>query len=69
MIWFKYLVLFVKGESEAQEIQSREEEVKAASTRTIKTKLILIMVWRKLIRNPNTYACLFGLMWSAISFR
>ncbi|KAE8723986.1 Auxin efflux carrier component 1 [Hibiscus syriacus] len=33
------------------------------------TRLILIMVWRKLIRNPNTYSSLIGLIWSLISFR
>ncbi|XP_056164707.1 auxin efflux carrier component 3-like [Syzygium oleosum] len=31
--------------------------------------LILIMVWRKLIRNPNTYSSLVGLAWSLIAFR
>ncbi|KAK4749133.1 hypothetical protein SAY87_026582 [Trapa incisa] len=35
----------------------------------VMTKLILIMVWRKLIRNPNTYSSLFGLTWSLVSFR
>nr|WIC44217.1 auxin efflux carrier [Cyrtomium guizhouense] len=32
-------------------------------------KLILQMVARKLIRNPNTYASLIGVTWSLISFR
>nr|AAN71616.1 PIN-like protein [Gossypium hirsutum] len=32
------------------------------------TRLIIIMVWRKLIRNPNTYSSLRGLTWSLISF-
>ncbi|GAU38014.1 hypothetical protein TSUD_205540 [Trifolium subterraneum] len=32
------------------------------------TKLILTMVWRKLIRNPNTYASFIGLVWSLVSF-
>lgn len=36
---------------------------------SVMTRLILIMVWRKLIRNPNTYSSLFGLVWSLISFR
>ncbi|KAI5415120.1 hypothetical protein KIW84_040539 [Lathyrus oleraceus] len=30
---------------------------------TVMAKLILIMVWRKLIRNPNTYASVLGLVW------
>ncbi|KAG6525301.1 hypothetical protein ZIOFF_015256 [Zingiber officinale] len=27
------------------------------------------MVWRKLIRNPNTYSSLIGLIWSLVAFR
>ncbi|XP_072997868.1 probable auxin efflux carrier component 1b [Typha latifolia] len=36
---------------------------------SVMTRLILIMVWRKLIRNPNTYSSLFGLVWSLVSYR
>ncbi|GER44646.1 auxin efflux carrier family protein [Striga asiatica] len=36
---------------------------------SVVTRLILIMVWRKLIRNPNTYSSLIGLIWSLVSFR
>ncbi|CAA6665479.1 unnamed protein product [Spirodela intermedia] len=36
---------------------------------SVMTRLILIMVWRKLIRNPNTYSSLVGLTWSLIAFR
>ncbi|KAF8399008.1 hypothetical protein HHK36_014875 [Tetracentron sinense] len=36
---------------------------------SVMTRLILIMVWRKLIRNPNTYSSLIGLVWSLISYR
>ncbi|KAJ6351013.1 hypothetical protein OIU78_007021 [Salix suchowensis] len=36
---------------------------------SVMTRLILIMVWRKLIRNPNTYSSLIGLTWSLIAFR
>ncbi|KAF8407667.1 hypothetical protein HHK36_006802 [Tetracentron sinense] len=36
---------------------------------SVMTRLILIMVWRKLIRNPNTYSSLIGLVWSLIEFR
>ncbi|KAM0862502.1 hypothetical protein ACQ4PT_045212 [Festuca glaucescens] len=32
-------------------------------------RLILTMVWRRLIRNPNTYASVVGLTWSLIEFR
>lgn len=36
---------------------------------SVMTRLILIMVWRKLIRNPNTYSSLLGLIWSLVSYR
>ncbi|KAJ9549084.1 hypothetical protein OSB04_021627 [Centaurea solstitialis] len=36
---------------------------------TIMIRLILVTVWRKLIRNPNTYASILGLIWSLVSFR
>uniref|UniRef100_A0A7N0UGY3 Auxin efflux carrier component n=1 Tax=Kalanchoe fedtschenkoi TaxID=63787 RepID=A0A7N0UGY3_KALFE len=36
---------------------------------SVMTRLILIMVWRKLIRNPNTYASIIGFVWSLIHFR
>jgi len=32
-------------------------------------RLILIVVGRKLSRNPNTYSSLLGLLWSLISFK
>uniref|UniRef100_A0A0E0L636 Auxin efflux carrier component n=1 Tax=Oryza punctata TaxID=4537 RepID=A0A0E0L636_ORYPU len=32
-------------------------------------RLILTTVWRRLIRNPNSYASLVGLTWSLIAFR
>lgn len=36
---------------------------------SVMTKLILVMVWRKLIRNPNTYSSILGIAWSLISSR
>ncbi|KAF9597816.1 hypothetical protein IFM89_021901 [Coptis chinensis] len=36
---------------------------------SVMSRLILIMVWRKLIRNPNTYSSLIGLTWSLVSYR
>lgn len=46
--------------------QSRPTSMPPAS---VMTRLILIMVWRKLIRNPNTYSSLIGLTWSLVSFK
>ncbi|EXB69090.1 Auxin efflux carrier component 1 [Morus notabilis] len=42
---------------------------KAMPPTSVMTRLILIMVWRKLIRNPNTYSSLIGLIWSLVSFK
>lgn len=36
---------------------------------SVMTRLILIMVWRKLIRNPNTYSSLIGVIWSLVACR
>lgn len=36
---------------------------------SVMVRLTLSMVWRNLVRNPNTYASFFGLVWSLISFR
>lgn len=52
------------GNDEAD--QNKNHRMPPAS---VMTRLILIMVWRKLIRNPNTYSSLLGLIWSLVSFR
>ena len=44
-------------------------KAKVMPSTSVITRLILIMVWRKLIRNPNTYSSLIGLTWSLVSFR
>lgn len=50
----------------APDVSAKPPTMPAAS---VMTRLILIMVWRKLIRNPNTYSSLLGLIWSLVSFR
>ncbi|KAL6001620.1 Peptidyl-prolyl cis-trans isomerase NIMA-interacting protein 1 [Asimina triloba] len=45
------------------------EKGKAMPPASVMTRLILIMVWRKLIRNPNTYSSLVGIIWSLVSFK
>ncbi|GMY19578.1 probable auxin efflux carrier component 1b [Fagus crenata] len=47
-------------------VDSKQTSMPPAS---VMTRLILIMVWRKLIRNPNTYSSLIGLTWSLVSFK
>ncbi|XP_076956384.1 auxin efflux carrier component 2-like [Bidens hawaiensis] len=49
-----------------EETENKNHRMPPAS---VVTRLILIMVWRKLIRNPNTYSSLLGLIWSLVSFR
>ncbi|EYU37304.1 hypothetical protein ABFS82_10G139600 [Erythranthe guttata] len=51
---------------EGGEMMGKKTQMPPAS---VMTRLILIMVWRKLIRNPNTYSSLIGLIWSLVSFR
>ncbi|EPS70360.1 auxin efflux carrier [Genlisea aurea] len=45
------------------------EKASAMPPTSVMTRLILIMVWRKLIRNPNTYSSLFGITWSLVSYK
>ncbi|KAL3529139.1 hypothetical protein ACH5RR_008461 [Cinchona calisaya] len=46
-----------------------DKQVKVMPPTSVMTRLILIMVWRKLIRNPNTYSSLIGIIWSLVSCR
>ena len=68
-------VLSKLGSSSTAELHPKTGDDIAESKPTIMppasvmTRLILIMVWRKLIRNPNTYSSLIGLAWSLISFK
>lgn len=67
-------VLSKLGSSSTAELHPKASphgETKPASMppASVMTRLILIMVWRKLIRNPNTYSSLIGLTWSLVSFK
>ncbi|PWA72421.1 Auxin efflux carrier [Artemisia annua] len=62
------------GPSSTEDLGPKEavlegNSVKLMPPASVMTRLILIMVWRKLIRNPNTYSSLIGLIWSLVSFR
>ncbi|KAF8678513.1 hypothetical protein HU200_046267 [Digitaria exilis] len=52
-------------------IQERHEEgqAKGVSARCYSAFCFLLVVGRKLVINPNMYACLIGLIWALISFR
>ncbi|CAL5356647.1 unnamed protein product [Camellia sinensis] len=67
-------VLSKLGSSSTAELHPKtgaqgESKTTSMPPASVMTRLILIMVWRKLIRNPNTYSSLFGLTWSLISFK
>ena len=60
------------GDEKAAAVQGNAGGVAAPAAMpptSVMTRLILIMVWRKLIRNPNTYSSLIGLVWSLVCFR
>ncbi|XWS58985.1 hypothetical protein CRYUN_Cryun08bG0081300 [Craigia yunnanensis] len=67
-------VLSKLGSSSTTELHPKagaraETKSTAMPPASVMTRLILIMVWRKLIRNPNSYSSLIGLTWSLVSFR
>ncbi|KAG1358706.1 Auxin efflux carrier component [Cocos nucifera] len=57
------------ADEKMHESGKRAKRATALPPASVMTRLILIMVWRKLIRNPNTYSSLIGLTWSLVSFR
>ncbi|KAL2930182.1 Auxin efflux carrier component 2 [Bienertia sinuspersici] len=61
-----YQKKILDDEEEGNMEEMRKNRMPPAS---VMTRLILIMVWRKLIRNPNTYSSLLGLTWSLVSYR
>ncbi|CAN6586237.1 unnamed protein product [Malus baccata var. baccata] len=67
-------VLSKLGSSSTTELHPKtanggESKTTAMPPASVMTRLILIMVWRKLIRNPNTYSSLIGLTWSLVSYK
>ena len=57
------------GDEKMHEPTTKAGRATAMPPTSVMTRLILIMVWRKLIRNPNTYSSLIGLTWSLVSFK
>ncbi|ESQ41481.1 hypothetical protein EUTSA_v10016062mg [Eutrema salsugineum] len=56
-------------EADIEQEPKEEEEEAIVRTRSSGTGKILLKAWRKFITNPNTYATLVGLIWSALHFR
>ncbi|TYH27603.1 hypothetical protein ES288_A02G080800v1 [Gossypium darwinii] len=61
----KITVAEMNGDGKEGEVGSKQEMPKAI----VMVRLILIVVGRKLSRNPNTYSSILGLLWSLISFK
>ncbi|XP_024537366.1 auxin efflux carrier component 4 [Selaginella moellendorffii] len=58
------------GSSSTAELAPKDGDNKAEMPPArIMTRVILSMVWRKLVRNPNTYSSLIGVIWALISFK
>uniref|UniRef100_A0ACD5VU71 Uncharacterized protein n=1 Tax=Avena sativa TaxID=4498 RepID=A0ACD5VU71_AVESA len=47
----------------------QEDQPKGVSARCSRAFHFLLVVGKKLVMNPNMYACLIGLIWALISFR
>ncbi|CAM0953642.1 unnamed protein product [Alopecurus aequalis] len=65
------LATLESGTTETEQDQSAKDGESAGATPPtgVMLRLILTMVRRRLIRNPNAYASVVGLVWSLIAFR
>lgn len=61
--------MFVEELEAAREEEEEETEGKKRSPSKNVLPLVLLTVGKKLISNPNTHACLAGLIWALIKFR
>ncbi|CAN1224230.1 Auxin efflux carrier component 2 [Linum perenne] len=73
LIMFEYraAVQFIADQfpvGETKEMDDDYDESKKGAPKGVMGRLVMIMVWKKLIRNPNTYASLLGIFWSLLSF-
>ncbi|PKA57315.1 Putative auxin efflux carrier component 5 [Apostasia shenzhenica] len=62
LVWYTILLFLF-------EYRAAEVTVETPSENTGDALLVLSMVGRKLMKNPNTYACLVGLIWALVSYR
>lgn len=58
-----------KMNMEEEDFEQNKNNKQHMPPASVMTRLILIMVWRKLIRNPNTYSSLLGVAWSLVSYK
>ncbi|CAN1726022.1 Auxin efflux carrier component 8 [Linum perenne] len=81
IVWYNLLVfmfelhaaifLIFEGDQSKDEEDHEEEveEIENNTRRQVKTVSILILVGKKLMRNPNFHATLIGFIWACIHFR
>lgn len=65
---FRSTSRFLK-DKDYEEENKEERDVQEMPHALVMLRLILVVVGRKLSRNPNTYSSIIGLLWSLISFR
>ncbi|CAN1272611.1 Auxin efflux carrier component 8 [Linum perenne] len=65
-----FFLIFEGDQSKDEEDHEEEvEEIENNTRRQVKTVSILILVGKKLMRNPNFHATLIGFIWACIHFR
>ncbi|CAN1272615.1 Auxin efflux carrier component 8 [Linum perenne] len=75
IVWYNLLVFMfelhaARDQSKDEEDHEEEvEEIENNTRRQVKTVSILILVGKKLMRNPNFHATLIGFIWACIHFR
>ncbi|CAK9192900.1 unnamed protein product [Sphagnum jensenii] len=62
-------VISLDGTREPLPDDEDEEDKKDMPPTIVMVKLISVMTFRKLIRNPNTYSSIVGVVWSLLAFR
>ncbi|KAJ1703303.1 hypothetical protein LUZ63_003082 [Rhynchospora breviuscula] len=65
---FRSTSRFIKDNAYEEE-NKEERDMQEMPRALVMLRLILIVVGRKLSRNPNTYSSILGLLWSLVSFR
>jgi auxin efflux carrier family protein len=65
---FRSTSKFLK-DKEYEDANKEERDSQKMPRALVMLRLILVVVGRKLSRNPNTYSSILGLLWSLVSFR
>ncbi|XP_031505322.1 auxin efflux carrier component 1a [Nymphaea colorata] len=62
----------ITGEVDGQRVHNQTASMDTNATKSRQKStggIVLVVVMKKLLRNPNTYSSMFGLIWALISFR